>query len=113
MSTLATADLSSDDDDLDFKLPEPKAGPSRKRNRSSSSSSESSIAALEDENDEIKRLEADQAATEAQQRRLRAAAAFDAIRSEAVDKTAPDRVDTRPIEMIEIQRTRRFAGQTL
>lgn len=117
MSTLATADLSSDDEnDLDFKLPESKPGPSRKRYRSgSSSSSRSSVNDELEEGvaaDEAKKLRADQGAAEAEERRARAVAAFESMKSGGLGKP-PLSTEGQSSELVEIRRARRYAGETI
>lgn len=120
MSTLASAALSSDDEgDADFQLPEPKLkkGKSRKRTRANSSSGSSSS----DSGDEVdtvdateaRTLKAEQEATESEERRKRAAAAFEAMKNgtaSAVDKVATS--TARPA-MVEVKRARNFAGDTI
>lgn len=114
MSTLAAADLDSDDEnDQDFKPDEPKSTShrSKKRRRSGSESSSSSSSGQGDgvESGEAAALRAEQEAAEAAVRRSRAQEAFDAMKAGLPTPTAV----TSRVAMVEIQRARRFAGETI
>lgn len=113
MSTLATADLGSDDEDADFVLPtkEPKSKRTRSGSDSESSGDEDD-AEPEDDITAKLRQEAEDAAAEA--RKQRAADAFKAMQEEVkAPKVASQAAKEDEVEMIEIRRPRRFAGETI
>ncbi|CAK9783992.1 unnamed protein product [Cutaneotrichosporon oleaginosum] len=112
MSTLATADLVSDDEnDGDFvpAAPKPKSKAKGKRRRGSASGSDSDT----DSDSEVDagELKAEVADAEAEARRARAAAALAEMKAEAA---APRKIEkVADEEMVEVQRPRRFAGETV
>jgi len=112
MSTLAAADLDSDDEhDQDFKPDEPKLERSKKRRRSGSQSSASDTGDEGDvvESGEAAALRAEQEAAETESRRKRAEEAFLAMKAGG---SAPT-VDKPKVIMVDVQRARRFAGETI
>lgn len=119
MSTLATAELSSDDEaDLDFQLPDRKSATDRKRRRSGSASSSGSSTSDEQNvgvaADEARQLAADQATLEAEERRIKADAAFAAMKNGTNPSGASGPTTrTEPAELVEIRRTRWYAGETI
>jgi hypothetical protein len=127
MSTLATADLGPSDDEADDDFvpsgPKPKRpkGKGGKRLRSGSQSSSGSGSSDDDGddddvNDEVKRLRAEREEALAAERKQRAADAFRAMQEEArapapkVDSPAANKDE---VEMVEVKRPRRFAGETI
>jgi hypothetical protein len=119
MSTLASAALSSDDeDDQDFQLPEPKAKDrSRKRPRADSASGSSSSGS-EDEVDtidtaEAQKLKAEQKALEDEERRSRAKEAFKAMQTGSTSAANKASSLAQHPAMVEVQRTRNFAGEAI
>ncbi|OWZ70605.1 hypothetical protein AYX14_03987 [Cryptococcus neoformans] len=124
MSTLATANLSSDESDTEFIPEAPKVKRSRKprakRDGSGSaagSSSCSSSSASEDDDAESDervtkktKLEED-AKNEAEERRRKAREEFERMKAEL--SGAPTESVKEAEEMVEIKRPRRFAGETI
>lgn len=136
MSTLATADLGPSDDegDTDFVLPAPKAKRSKKRGAhgvkrvrsgsqsasdgesSGSSDQDGDDDADDDGDDEVKRLRAEHAEAQAEERKRRAADAFKAMQEEArapVKAAGEVKAAAAEVEMVEVKRPRRFAGETI
>ncbi|WVQ73877.1 hypothetical protein IAR50_003458 [Cryptococcus sp. DSM 104548] len=130
MSTLATADLSSDEEDVDFVPAAAKAKRPRKtttkykkakRTSGSGSASDSSSCSSsnsgsgEEEGDEDERI-AKRAKTEEterekiEERRRKAREEFEKMKAEAA---GPGEVRKEEEEMVEVQRPRRFAGETI
>ncbi|KAL1410214.1 hypothetical protein Q8F55_004219 [Vanrija albida] len=122
MSTLATADLgpSDDENDGDFvpqaaaKKPKAKGG---KRPRSGSHDSDSDSSSDDggddDGDDELKKLRAERAEAEAAERKKRAADAFKAMQEEARSGAPAAAAAPKEVEMVEVKRARRFAGETI
>lgn len=132
MSTLATADLGSSDDEADANytpsLPKPrKAKLKVKRPRPTSGSgsgsgsnddSESSASSGEDaplEDGEAQRLRLEQETLEAAERRRKVQEEFAKMRDESIagPSSKPSPPPTREVEMVEVKRARRFAGETI
>lgn len=121
MSTLATAELgpSDDENDGDF-VPQAPAKKSKvkgaKRPRSASHDSDSDSSGSDDDgeadDDELKKLKAERAEAEAAERKKRAADAFRAMQEEA-RSGVPAAAAPKEVEMVEVKRPRRFAGETI
>ncbi|WVN90398.1 uncharacterized protein L203_105634 [Cryptococcus depauperatus CBS 7841] len=121
MSTLASANLSSDDSDKDFVPTEAKRTRKTKKpvhvltsSCSSSSSCASNSASDEEDGDdrELKKARiTGPGESEAEERRQRAREEFERMKAEVAE--GPSEVDKKEEEMVEIKRPRRFAGETI
>lgn len=100
MTTFASADLSSDESDVDFIPASPKRKPS-KRSRTTPD-------IRQEDEAEIKRTKL----AEPENRRRKAAEAFASMREEGVAGRSK-LLDEKEVEMVEVKRARRFAGETL
>ncbi|TYJ53536.1 hypothetical protein B9479_005805 [Cryptococcus floricola] len=128
MSTLATADLSSDEEDVDFvpaapktKRPRKTKGKTKKAKSSGSASDSSSCSSSdgesgdEEDGDEEERIAKkakieEKEKDEAEERRRKAREEFEKMKAEAA---GPAEVRQAEEEMVEIKRPRRFAGETI
>jgi hypothetical protein len=116
MSTLASAELPSDDDsDTDFVPVAPAKSKSKskgKRRRSSDESGSGSGSSSDDDavDEEAKRHKLDLEAAGTEERKRKAAEAFRAMQAEVVG--GPREVKAE-VEMVEVRRARRFAGETI
>jgi hypothetical protein len=109
MSTPATADLGSDEEDVDYVPTSPKRKTAKRRRSGLSSSSTSSG------HDEVDEVEVKRSKLVAEnERRLKAAEAFAAMREEGVERSSreADKLEKEEMEMVEVKRARRFAGET-
>jgi hypothetical protein len=104
MSTLATADLPSDEEgDADF-IPADRPKKRRKLSRATSDSSSSDS----DEAETPKKRKAEDEAIDTEERQRKAADAFAAFKNEPVAAVA-----AQTEEMVVVKRTRKFAGETV
>lgn len=119
MSTLAAADLSSDDEhDADFQLPDKPKESRRKRRRSGSDSEGSSSGSGDDtggvDDLETKQLREEQVAAETAERKKKAEAAFAAMKDQSGSGSSTIAADAGVKErLVEVRRARRFAGDTI
>lgn len=118
MSTLATADLGPSDDeaDTDFVPEAPKKKAPRVAGQaagSDDSDDDSDDNGEEEISDELKKLRQEREEIEAIERKQRAAEAFRAMLEEEKLGGPPGGVPRVQVEMVEIQRPRRFAGETI
>ncbi|ORY25267.1 bucentaur or craniofacial development-domain-containing protein [Naematelia encephala] len=125
MSTLATADLESDDSDVDFVPTSPKSKRSKgknviKRRRSSSGSGSSETDDEDGDGDggavgegEAKKLKLDQQAAEEEERQRKAKEILDSLKAETTQSQDPALVLKREEDTVEIRRARNFAGETI
>ncbi|WVQ83552.1 hypothetical protein IAT38_005693 [Cryptococcus sp. DSM 104549] len=125
MSTLATANLSSDESDADFVPIEPKPRTKRKTKKrvrsgsasgsgsgsSSGSDSEATSSGEEDDASAKKKAKSEEDEKAAiEERRRKAREEFEKMKAEAAEGTVEVRKD---VETVEIKRARRFAGETI
>ena len=111
MSTLATADLgSSDEADQDF-IPAPASPKRRSRKRTRSGSASSSSTSSNSGTSERREMKAEEVERKAEERRRRAAKAFAALRQE--DPVGLGGKQENEVKMVEVERARRYAGETL
>lgn len=117
MSTFATAELDSDDEnDTDFQPQAVKTHGIRKRRRDGSRSSSGSSSGEERVNvdtDEAIKLKADQEAVEAEERRRKAVEAYESMKVSAKTVTPISNGTVKAVEAVKVQRTRQFAGETI
>ncbi|WWC87537.1 uncharacterized protein L201_002427 [Kwoniella dendrophila CBS 6074] len=135
MSTLATADLTSDsENDGDFVPTSPKRknksskngpkkvkrvkvnngeGPDNESITSSSSSSSSGSDDAEEDREEDKEKREQIKLNEIEERKRRAKEEFDKMKAELNSTSGTKETNEKEVEMIDIQRARRFAGETI
>lgn len=120
MSTLATADLGPSDDeaDTDFVPEGPKKKAPRVTGQAAGSDDDSGDdsddeGGAEEVSDELKKLRQEREEQEALDRKQRAAEAFRAMLEEEKLGGPLGGVPRVQVEMVEIQRPRRFAGETI
>ena len=125
MATLASADFASDDEgDVDFVPAEPKPKSKAKRTRAQSDSESASDSSLDgegggeedsDRKAEIKRLRLEAQKAEEAKRKQAAADVFASMLADDLAKPAPvNTAETKTgVEMVEIERPRQFAGETV